>query len=360
VLLGGLLVAVLVTAAVLTGASGRGALDPRGYDPDGAHALSVLLQDNGVQVRRTTDVPSSVQAAGSDTTLFVPLPSLLSVQELEALARTRARLVVAEADPRDLQALSSPASVVGGGEPKEHAPECSDPVARNAGQALTGGFAYEAKGATGCYPVGGGATLLQLDRVTLLGAADAMTNRHLDEDGNAALAIGLLAQEPTVLWLVPSPTRAKFGDRPLRSPEDLVPHWLHLIRWQLLVAAVVLALWRGRRLGRVVLEQLPAVVRASETVEGHGRLSQAAGARDTAAESLRESARYTLARLAHGGTLGPDALADVVATRTGRDAVSVRSLLYGPAPADDAALVRLARELDTLVRAALTREGATP
>jgi hypothetical protein len=359
VLLGAVLVAVLLVGAVLTGASGRGTLDPRGYDPDGAHALAVLLEQQGVDVRRTSDVPSTVQQADARTTVFVPLPSLLSQEELYALAGTPGRLVVAEASPLALEGLSSGADVVGFDETRDRSPGCGDEAATRAGRALMGGFAYDADGATACYRVTNGASLLRLGRVTLLGAADALTNDHLDEEGDAALALGLLGQDPRLLWLVPSPTRPAFGERPLRSPDDLVPHWLHMVRWQLLVAVVVLALWRGRRLGRVVLEQLPAVVRASETVEGHGRLSRAAGARDSAASALRESARHRLARLAHGGTLEPEALVGLVSSRTGRDAVSVRSLLYGPAPADDAALVRLAHALDELVRAALTREGAT-
>ena len=358
VLVGAGLVVTLLTALVVAGVGKTGALDPRGYDPDGAHALAVLLQQQGVDVERTTDVPTTVDAANARTTVFVPLPQLLSPEELTALGRTTARLVVAEADDAELSALAVPAHVAGGEDPKTRPPGCDDAVARNAGRALTGGYSYEASGAVHCYRTRDGASLLLRDRVTLLGAADPLTNKHLGEDGNAALGIGLLAREPRLLWLVPSPGRADFGQRPLVSPEDLVPHWLHLERWQLIITVLVAALWRGRRLGRVVLEQLPAVVRASETVEGHGRLAQAAGARDTSADSLREAARTRLSRLAHGGALDADALVGVIAARTGREAGSVRSLLYGPTPADDAALVRLARELDALVRAALTREGA--
>jgi hypothetical protein len=59
---------------------------------------------------------------------------------------------------------------------------------------------------------------------------------------------------------------------------------------QLLVALGVLALWRGRRLGPVVEEPLPVVVRAAETVEGRSRLYRKAGARDVAAEALRRAA----------------------------------------------------------------------
>jgi hypothetical protein len=355
IVLGGLLVLALAAAAVLAGSGSRGVLDPKGYDPDGAHALAVLLEQQGVSVVRTTDVPSTLQAASEDTTVFVPLPVLLSEEELQALADVPGALVVTEAGPKALRALGTDVLMVDAEDTAMHDPRCSDEVPANAGRALTGGLLYRGEG---CYPTGQGSSLVTDGRLTLLGAADALTNDHLDEEGDAALGIGLLGQHATVVWLVPSPTRAAFGERPVQSPDELLPHWLHLVRWQLLLAAVVLALWRARRLGRVVLERLPVVVRASETVEGHGRMYQAAGARGTAAEALREPARRTLSRLAHGGTVTPEVLADLVAARSGREAASVRALLYGPTPTDDAALVRLARELDSLVHQALTREVA--
>jgi hypothetical protein len=352
----------LVLAVLLAGQGPRGVLDPSAYDPDGAHALQVLLDRQGVGVTRTTDVPATIEAARVDSTVFVPLPSLLSPEELQALSSVAGELVVAEAGPEALSALGAPAQVVGLEDTKERDPDCADPVAANAGRALTGGFAYRLTGATTCYPAGRGSSLVRRDGLVLLGAADALTNAHLDEEGDAALALGLLGEHPRVVWLVPSPTRAAFGHRPLRSPDDLVPHWLHLVRWQLLVAAGVLALWRGRRLGRVVLERLPVVVRASETVEGHGRLYQSARARDAAAEALREPARRALTRLAHGGSVTPEVLVDLVAARSAHDPSAVQALLYGPTPTDDAALVRLARSLDALVSATLaetpTREGA--
>jgi hypothetical protein len=355
ILLGGLLVLTLTAAAVLAGSGARGVLDPKAYDPDGAHALSVLLEQQGVTVTRTTDVPSTVQAATEDTTVFVPLPYLLSDEELEALAGVPGSLVVAEADPTVLEALGTDVHLVDAQETDTHDPGCTDDVATNAGRALTGGLLYDG---AGCYPAGKGRSLVRDERLTLLGGADALTNDHLDEEGDAALGIGLLGQHATLLWLVPSPTRAAFGDRPVQSPDELLPGWVHLVRWQLVLAALVLALWRARRLGRVVLERLPVVVRASETVEGHGRMYQVAGARGTAAEALRESARRTLSRLAHGGTVTPEVLTDLVAARSGREAPGVRALLYGPTPTDDAALVRLASELDTLVHQALTREAS--
>jgi hypothetical protein len=86
-------------------------------------------------------------------------------------------------------------------------------------------------------------------------------------------------------------------------------------------------------------------VRASETVEGHGRLYQARRARDRAAEELRAAAGTRIARLA-GGTVTDEA----IATRTGLPPADVTALLHGPPPDTERALVTLANELDTLER----------
>jgi len=355
VLLGGALVLALLLLTVLVGGSTRGALDPNGYDPQGAHALAMLLRNAGVQVDRTTDVPATL-AAASGATVFVPQPRLLSNEELQALGGSQGRLVVAQAGPSALAALGRPAEVTGGTDTQDREPGCDLLAARNAGRALTGGPSYRSQvtDALSCY----GGTLLDVpsDHLVLLGDPSALTNDHLDEQGDAALGIGLLGSSGRVVWLVPAPDRPAFGTRPLRSPDDLLPSSVLAVRRALLLALVVLALWRGRRLGRVVLERLPVVVRAAETVEGHGRLYQAAGARGTAAEALRRAALRTLARLSHGGEPpSPEALTALVAERAGRDGAVVRNLLYGPPPADDAALVRLASQLDALTRDALAR-----
>lgn len=351
---------VLAAAAVFAGQGPRGVLDPAAYDPDGAHALEVLLHQQGVHVTRTVDVPSTVAAATKDSTVFIPIPSELSPEELQALSGLPGSLVVAEGLTDDLQALGVHASVVDTQDTGRRSPHCDLPLASNAGRALTGGVEYTTPSGAACYPGHRGASLVTADggRVTLIGAAATFTNAHLDQDGNAALGIGLLAQHPTVVWLVPSPTRAAYGHRRISSPNDLLPSWIRAARWQLFIAAAFLALWRGRRLGRVVSENLPVVVRASETVEGHGRLYRAARAHPAAAEALRETARRTLSRLVHAGSATPDGLVQLVAVRSGRDERDVRDLLYGPAPADDTALVRLADDLDSLVRQALTREAA--
>src|SRR5580693_10575207 len=94
-----------------------------------------------------------------------------------------------------------------------------------------------------------------------------------------------------------------------RSFLSLVPWPVYLIAIQLCVAALLAAAWRARRLGPLVAERLPVVVRAAETAEGHGRLYHARRARDRAAEQLRAAAAGRLSRftgLADPGGRDPD------------------------------------------------------
>ena len=109
--------------------------------------------------------------------------------------------------------------------------------------------------------------------------------------------------------------------------------------------------WRGRRLGRLVPEPLPVVVRAVETTEGRARMYRRARAQDRAAAQLREA---TMARLRDRTGLprsaAPADVVAVVATRTGIPGRDVADLLTGPPPRDDAGLVALAQNLDRLDR----------
>jgi len=332
-----------------------GYLDPDGYDPSGSRAVVELLRDGGVEVERVELVDEALTADAPGTTLVVPRPEALTVAELEQLAGRQGRLVVVSPSDVDLEALDLPAEVDGTAPVDPRDTGCVFEPAQRAGPVELGGTLYRsaAEGAVGCYPHRGRASLLVLpeQRVVVLGAGRLLTNDRLDDEGNAALALGLLGSGDRVAWLVPDPTREiPPGER--RPLTSLLPESLVLGVVQLGVALVVLALWRARRLGRVVEEPLPVVVRAAEAVEGRGRLYRAAGARDTAAEALRAGVRARLSRRL-GLPAGEDraALVAGAAARTGRDPGPVDGLLYGAPPADDAGLVRLADALRALERA---------
>ena len=349
-----LVVAALVVTALLAvavlGTAATGELDPRAYDPAGSRAIAELLEDKGVEVQVVTTIEAL--AVAPDSTVLVPFPDGLTPDELGALRRLPGQLVVVGAFGPMLDALeldtvdSAPVPV------EVRQPACDLPAATRAGDAALGGPTYRVTGdSIGCYASGGRATLLTLptDRVTLLGSGELLTNARLDDRGNAALALGLLGGGAQVQWLLPRPgARDVMTDREL---SDLVPDAVKLAALQLLIAAAALALWRSRRLGPVVSEPLPVVVRAAESVEGRSRLYRAARARGTAAEALRAGARDRLVRrLGLPTDTGRAGLVDAVAGRIGREPAGLDALLYGAEPGDDAALVRLADDLDTLNR----------
>jgi hypothetical protein len=346
---------------LLSAAGSGGTLDPASYAPAGSRAVAEVLRDRGVQVQRVGTVEAAREAGGPGSVLVLPSPGGLTLDELEQLDGASPQLLLVAPLDDALQALDVPAGIVGDAEVQGRRPACDLPAAARAGEADAGGLLYDpTEGeAIGCYATGGSAAVLAVDGAVLLGTGDPLTNDRLDERGNAALALGLLSSAERVVWLVPDPARDAVGKAP-RSLRELVPDRLVLGAVQLLLALGVLALWRARRLGRVVEEPLPVVVRAAEAVEGRSRLYRAAGARGSAAEALRAGGRERAGRrLGLPASADRAALVSAASTRTGCDPAGVDALLYGPAPADDAALVRLADELRALERT-LTRPAPDP
>jgi len=345
--------AFVLAVAVLLGwvASGerRGYLDPEGVDQAGARALARILAAEGVDVvpARTTD--EAVAAADPLSTLLVTVPALPDNEQMRRLVGTGADVVLVAPGP-EVEAWAPGIEALDRVGPATLEPRCHLAEAERAGSARVGGTVYAAEDGVGCYSVHGGPSLVVARsgdrRVTVLGSADILTNRRLDENGNAALATGLLGRTPRLVWYRPVLEQAGEEGVPLT---DLLPGWAGPVAAQLLVAAGVAALWRGRRLGPVVAEPLPVVVRSAEAVEGRARLYRRGRARGHAAAALREAA---CERLRHGLGLprGSDvtAVASAAATRSGRPEPQVVALLSGPPPDDDPALVRLADDLDAL------------
>ncbi|MEH0845264.1 DUF4350 domain-containing protein [Micromonospora sp. CPCC 205711] len=141
---------------------------------------------------------------------------------------------------------------------------------------------------------------------------------------------------------------------------DAFPPWFWALLAQLALAALLLVLWRGRRLGPPVAEPLPVRVRAAETVLGRARLYQHARARGPAASTLRAATLDRLrGRLQLPAETPPAEVAARVAARAGGTAEQVHELLYGAEPESDAELLELARSLDRVTRT-VTASAADP
>ncbi len=352
----GAAVAVVVGATIIALGSGKSGapLDPRSYTASGTHALAVLLGQRGVHVLTETDATTAEAVAVPGTTLVVVSPQLLSSDELTIIAASRADLVVVGAGLDETQGLGLPLAPETDDGKTLRLPSCSLPAATVAGSAQLKGAGYTVPtGGQGCYPDGDGFALVTFEtaghRVTLLSDGTPLMNSSLANDGNAALALGLLDTHRDVVWLVPPVIAPASSSGGSASVESQLPSRLKLAFLQLVIAVIVIAIWRGRRLGRLVPEALPVVVRQSETVRGRSRLYRRSQSLDTAADALRAGTRDRLAhRLGLGPRPQPGALVQAVATRAGQPGAQIEALLYGSTPADDLTLVTLAHALTAL------------
>ncbi|WP_328782313.1 DUF4350 domain-containing protein [Streptomyces canus] len=364
-----LLLVAAVAIAAIRSTERHGGLDPRSADPYGSRAVAELLADRGVDTRVVTTLDEARTAAGPDTTLLIAVPDLLThrqqTQLHSATADSEGRTLLVAPGSWSVERLApgvvaDPATSLD----STLSPDCALPAAQRAGTADTGGIRYTVTvpGYDECYPSERLPTLVRVPAASgdgdtvVLGAPDILYNDTLDEQGNASLALQLLGSRPHLVWYLPS-----LSDPSATDPDeekdflDLLPSgWL----WgtlQLFFAAALAALWRARRLGPLVPEKLPVAIRASETVEGRARLYRKANARDRAATALRSTTRTRLAPFvgvpvtqAHA----PEALLPALSAHLhgDGDGQSLHSLLFGPPPSDDAALISLADQLDALER----------
>jgi hypothetical protein len=354
VLLGGVVVALLGRPAATPV---NGYLNPVVTSGTGTRALADVLAGRGTRIVPETQPAAAVAAARRGaSTIVITSPALLTSRQLSSLGAAPASLVLVAPSPRSLAVLAPGVTALPGVGTLVLQPRCDLAAARLAGSADMGGTPLALAPhvpAIGCYPVGGAATLVQYRSaaghlVTILGTSAPLENDHLASLGNAALALNLLSYQGRVAWLVPQPPVASGPSQP-QSVWGAMPLGSHLLAYELAVAVLLIALWRARRLGPLIAERLPVVVRAAETTEGHGRLYQAHRARGQAAGALRSAVIERLApALGLPPGAAPDVIAAAVSAHTSQDADRVRQLLYGPAPGSDADLVRLARDLDVI------------
>lgn len=340
-------------SAWLTAPRVGGQMDPRATSPLGAHALVALLQERGVDVVITDTVDDVQRQARPDSLLLIADGGYLRDDALiTRLADTPGDRLLVEPGPAARRLLATDIRLTESGDAGSE-PDCALPEATRAGTVqLDFAVTYEQAGSaplTRCYR--GALVRYQADgrSTTVVGTPDFMTNGGLREQGNAALAMNLAGSRSRLIWFAPQHIQGDIaGDK---SINELIPQAAVWVAVQLILVVVLLALWQGRRLGPLVAEQMPVVVRASETAEGRARLYRANRARDQAAKALRAA---TLGRI--GPRLGVPGNADqgaVVAavTRGGSLPAHVaHQTLFGATPQSDPELVELAIQLDNIER----------
>jgi hypothetical protein len=357
------------------------ALDPDSTGRNGTRALAEVLRSQGVEVdiaRTVADLEATPVDAG--TTVVVGDPAYLgtgAAGRLTIHAAGARRLVVVEPDDLTLQDLDLPLHVVGGLTTEVRA-GCTTDLADPSDLLTTPTTLYAADdpapaGLTSCYsPAPGafgasgsdgtgddpGAAVVVLPahadapETVVLGSAAALTNARITDGAQAALALRTLGAVHRLVWYAPDVSDLAVpgpNGQPVGDPDRGVPEWFGpgVLLAGLVVVAYALA--RGRRLGRLVAEPLPVVVRAVETTEARGRLYHRASDHRLAARTLRAGTRTRLvARLGLPPGSGGTGLVDAVARSTGRPPTDVEALLDGPDPDTDRDLLLLAQRLADL------------
>ena len=172
-------------------------------------------------------------------------------------------------------------------------------------------------------------------------------NEHVDEAGNAALAIGLLGASDELVWYLPGPGDADAAEAPTLA--ELTPGWVSPVMVLAIAVAIAAGVWRGRRFGPLVVERLPVQVPAGETSEGRARLYARSAPADTRSTSSA-SAPSAASPPCCGCPARPRSTRSRMPRRTrpGATRHPCARLLVGARPAGDRELVDLAAELDRL------------
>jgi hypothetical protein len=369
-------IVIAVVLAALRPESSYQNLDPTSPSPGGTRALAEILRRHGTPVAVSRNASDAAERATPATVTVVTRSERLTSTDIDRLRQAPGDLVLVAPSQAVLEGLTPGVRPGSSSFEETDAPDCALPAATLAGSVRFGtSDTYEAApGATACYLADDLPRLVRVPfgarTITVLGSSRPLTNEHLAEEGNAALAMNLAGARSSVVWLIPDLPEPGSSSED-ETLGDLVPFGVKLFFLQLLLAVVVVALWRARRLGPVVAEALPVAVRSAETVEGRARLYRAHRARDRAADALRAGARERLVALLglpRSAAQDPNAAQEIVtaiaqrlrSTGTAPAAgpaghvvyaeATIGSALYGPEPADDAGLVWLSDLLDDLER----------
>jgi hypothetical protein len=348
------LLIALVGIAFGNSATSADAMSATNPAPGGAKALIEVLRHEGVSVTVTDTLRATRDAVShpQQTTLFLYDPNFyLSDEQVHDAFGLASTVVVLDPTFVMLNEISpdlAPAGYVDG----TLTADCSVDAA-TAAEEITGygsGFRLIAASSDAETCFGSGGDVYSLIRLTsgsttytALGATEALTNGAILENGNAALGLNLLGETNDLIWYLPGYDDLA-GDIPTIG--ELSPPWVLPVTLLFWLALITAAFWRGRRLGPLIVENLPVTVKASETMHGRARLYEKANARQHTLDSLRIG---TVARLAKACGLPVLATVDEVIAASAAiaaiDPAEVARMLIDENPATDRDLVRLSDAL---------------
>lgn len=361
------LVAVVVLVAIAliiirsSATASAAALDITNPAPQGSRAVAEVLKQHGVEVVATDSLRATRAAITqpSDTTVLLYDPQgILTSAQRRSLLNVNTDVVAVEPGLLALDDIA-PALGLAGEVGGTFRADCTVSAVTKAGTVTGAGLGYRVTASDNlsqttpeaCFTKKGISGLVQTAEggvtITVLGLGSTLENGTIASRGDAALALNLLGAHRTLIWYIPTYADLQGGGAGPTIAE-LTPAWVTPLIALLLMTLVAAAVWRGRRFGPIVIENLPVVVRASETMEGRARLYSRANARLRALDALRTGTIDRLSRLIGlPRTASVDEVIDAIAGLLDRDRGEVASLLLDAIPSNDAALVHFS---DLLLR----------
>ncbi len=320
-------------------------------EAQGARAVAQILQNQGVSVTEVRTTAAALSDLRDEGTLVVINPHELRTEQQQALAESGSDILILGIG-RGLDDLTEAVSFTSGGAQSVREANCQDDDAVAARTTLASGPLVSAEDSSVeiCFADDGESGLYATwsedgQDYRLISNPELLTNDYLDQEGNAALALRAAGAKEHVTWYLPSPEDDFGQDSTAATMPLLSPPVIGLM----VVIGLALILWRGRRLGPVVSEHLPVVVKASEATTGRARLYRHHQSYSHAGSALRAGAVASVSRaLGLAPSAGREEVASVIAAATGRPVQQIDSLLYGQPPTDDATLVALATALDIM------------
>jgi hypothetical protein len=361
IVVGVLLAATL--AMTLLNPAGQGntdELDPANPGYSGAQGLAHVLSDHGVSVTVVRSQRELLDETIDGTSTVVITHDLrLSGRTARAAlahAASAASVILLDPDPEVTKGMGLPV--------ESHLTDLTDVAAACTVVAVgedfrlaLAGRAYtttgSGSGTTSCFPdKSGGGALVSLPGaagrppVILLGDDTLISNGTILDSDNAAIALHLFGQTDRLIWYVPSLADIAPSESSSRS---IAPAWFGPGLALATSAVVFLCLWRGRRLGRLVTEPLPVIVRAVETTESRGRMYRKSRDRTRALAVLQLATRRRLtAYLGLSASSTVSSVAAAAAAVSGRSYHDALDLLSSSAVHDDSSLLELANNLIAL------------
>ncbi|MGC4173826.1 DUF4350 domain-containing protein [Demequina sp.] len=330
---------------------------------NGSRAVAQILGDQGVSLRQFDALGRVFVAEPSTTTLVIAGAEYLTDAQVASILKYDGDILFIGASSSLMDALDPAIAVSYEFLPETVDAACADPDAVAAERArveYTGLQAVDDTDAELCFlnrsDVAGMAVITAGDHTrTVVTNPRIYQNEFLLNDGNAALALRTAGHHENVAWYIAdgydSTLLGGGGEAPtsVENLPDFLPPGFGTAVYALGLAALVAALWRGRRFGPLAVEPLPVVVSASEATRGRARLYRRARAYGRATAALRAAAARRIGvRLGVPRTTEREGMVAAIERVTTRSPQEIARILYGPAPTSEAQMLDIVNQLDAL------------